>query len=231
MSTVSESGPIYREWYRANGFRQEGPVFEAINAGRQRFYSATDPHTQSINTRISGWVVHTFTLPNVMVERWPSRLRHMLNESSGRSPRNVRPFETWARPRDIEKRKQAISVWSSLLAFLVFHWQGYGADGALEAMGLHLSWQLKDLVDTIRIYAELEGHFRNAFTEAVKEFFTLVIMDANATPRTNPLLWWLAMLIQTEVLDHQPRWQLEGVQDHLDLPSKLEAIDHYARLC
>jgi hypothetical protein len=156
-----------------------------------------------------------------MVERWPTRLRQKLNQSSGR-PQNVRPFETWARPRDLEKRKQAISVWSSLLVFLVFHWHEYGANGALEAMGLHLSWPLKDLVDTIRIYAELGGRFRKAFTETVKEFFTLVIMDANATPQTSPLLWWLAMLVQTEVLGHPPSWQLEGLQPHLDLPGQLE---------
>jgi hypothetical protein len=230
MSAVSESISIYQEWYRANGFSQEGPIFEAINAGWQHFNSATDPHTRSIHTRISAWVVAAFTVPNAMVERWPTRLRQNLNNSSGSRLRNVRPFETWARPRDLEKRKQAISVWSSLLVFLVFHWHGYGADGALEAMGLHLSWPLKDLVDTIRIYAESGGRFREAFPEKVKEFFILVIMDANATPQTNPLLWWLAMLLQTEVLVHPPGSQLEGVQDHLDFPGQLEAIDHYARV-
>lgn len=230
MSSSLNSISIYREWYYAAGFRQEGSVYDAINAGRQRFYSATDIRTQEIKTRISGWVVSAFTVDNARVERWPSNVRQRLNASSGPSSRKPRPFDTWARPRDIEKRKQALTVWSSLLLFLVFHWSNYGADRALEAMRLHMSYQLKDCIDTIRIYAELGGRFRKAFEDEVKAFFTLAVMDSDATPTTNPLLWWLAVLIQVEVLDNQPRWVIDGVSDMLDFPGKLEALDHYARV-
>jgi len=230
MPETSESISIYKDWFEAAGFQQEGPVYDAINAGRQRFSSATDIDTKTLITRISGWVISAFTIPNAMVERWPNSVRQRLNDSSTRSPRRSLPFETWARPRNIEKREQAISVWSSLLVFLVFHWHDYGADGALEAMGLHMSSRLKDFVDTIRIYAELRVRFRRAFAQTVKEFFTIVIMDADATPKTNPLLWWLAILIQTEVLETQPRWEIAEIRDMLDFPGKLEAIDHYSRV-
>ncbi|KAE8384186.1 hypothetical protein BDV23DRAFT_177252 [Aspergillus alliaceus] len=38
------------------------------------------------------------------------------------------------------------------------------------------------------------------------------------------------VLIQTEVLDNQPRWQVAQLQDTLDFSQKLEAIDYYARV-
>ena len=63
----------------------------------------------------------------------------------------------------------------------------------------------------------------------IKEFFTQATMDLDATPQTNPLLWWLAVLIQTEVLDDQTRWCVAQLQDNLEFPQKLEAIDYYAR--
>jgi hypothetical protein len=61
-------------------------------------------------------------------------------------------------------------------------------------------------------------------------FFMKMIKDATANPHTNPLTWWLAVLIQTEVLDNQPRWTVAGVQDTLSFSQKVEAIDHYARV-
>ena len=207
MSTVAEDVATYRDWRDSAEFRHEGPVYDAIKTGRRRFESATDDHTQSLNTRIAGWVVTAFTVPNAMVERWPKKTRQTLNESfCPPRPGNSPSFKTWARPRDLEKRKQAISVWSALLVFLVFHWHDYGADQALEAMGLPMSSRLKDFVDTIRNYAELGRRFRKAFAETVKEFFTLAIMDTEARPTNNPLVWWLAVLIHTEVLDNQPHW-------------------------
>ncbi|KAL4913992.1 hypothetical protein BDW62DRAFT_205040 [Aspergillus aurantiobrunneus] len=53
---------------------------------------------------------------------------------------------------------------------------------------------------------------------------------SHPTPQTNPLLWWLAVLVQIEVLDDQPRWLLAALRDTLDFMQKLEAIDHYARV-
>ncbi|KAA8649372.1 bZIP transcription factor [Aspergillus tanneri] len=44
-----------------------------------------------------------------------------------------------------------------------------------------------------------------------------------------PSDWWLPNLIQTEVLDDQPRWHMVELQDTLDLPQNPEAINHYAR--
>ncbi|PGG94914.1 hypothetical protein AJ79_10363 [Helicocarpus griseus UAMH5409] len=67
-------------------------------------------------------------------------------------------------------------------------WHEYDADDTLKTMRLHLPSQLKVLIDTIRIYADLRGPFQKGLAATVKKFFTLMIMNSNATVKTNPLL-------------------------------------------
>ncbi|KAF7180701.1 hypothetical protein CNMCM7691_009992 [Aspergillus felis] len=218
---------ILEEWYRSAGFTDTQQ--QAIAEARQRFHTANPLNTKYIICRIAVAVTQTFTHHDAMVERWPPEIRELMNEFSRSAAPPAKEFETWARPRDQEKRKQAISVWISLLAFLVSNWESYGADGALESMGLNLSWTLKDDIDAIRYYS-LSGMSLKVLGEMATTFFVKVIKDATATPHTNPLVWWLAVLIQTEVLDDQPRWTVADLQDTLSFSQKLEAIDHYARI-
>jgi hypothetical protein len=215
---------MYREWYHTAGFRQDGVVYDQINACLQEY--RTSIGHEKTRGRIAAQVIQVLTQRNGLVERWPLTIRCQLNQSSSSEPRPCRPFETWARPRDIEKRKQAISVWYSLLNFLVFHWHNYGADGRFESMGLRMSHRFKDLIDTIKIYSDMNRVIRKPMREAIEEIFMAAITDANATANTNPLLWWLAVIIQTEVLGNQSRLE---VDDRLDFLGKLEAIDHYSR--
>ncbi|KAF4169695.1 hypothetical protein CNMCM6936_006854 [Aspergillus lentulus] len=218
---------VLEEWYHSAGFTDAQQ--QAIAEARQRFHAANGPTTKGIIDRIAVTVTQTFTDSDAMVERWPSGIRELMNRFSRYPTQPDRNFETWARPRDQEKRKQAISVWTSLLAFLVFNWKSYGADGAVESMGLNLSWALKDDIDAIRYYAK-SGRSLKVLGEMTNTFFVKMVKDATATTHTNPLAWWLAVLIQTEVLDDQPRWTGAGVQDTLSFAQKLEAIDHYARV-
>ncbi|RHZ49401.1 uncharacterized protein CDV56_106182 [Aspergillus thermomutatus] len=215
------------EWHRSAGFTDAQQ--QAIAEARQRFHTAGGPTTQRIIERIAVAITQTFTDSDVMVERWPSHIRVLMNKFSRSAAQPAKEFESWARPRDQEKRKQALSVWTSLLAFLIFNWKSYGADGALVSMGLNLSWTLKDDIDTIRYYAK-SGRSLKVLGQMASIFFVKMIKDATATPHTNPLVWWLAVLIQTEVLGDQPRWKLAGLQDTLSFSPKLEAIDHYARV-
>jgi hypothetical protein len=87
----------------------------------------------------------------------------------------------------------------------------------------------KDDVDAIRYYAK-SGRSLKVLGDMTNTFFVKMIKDATATPHTNPLLSWLAVLIQTQVLDDYPRWTVAGVHDTLSFSQKLEAIDHYARV-
>src|SRR5271163_2833298 len=125
---------MYHEWYHTAGFRQDGVLYDQINACLQEY--RTSIGHEKTRGRIAVQVIHVLTERNALVERWPFIIRCQLNQSSSSEPRPSRPFETWARPRDIEKRKQAISVWYSLLNFLVFNWHNYGADSRFESMGL-----------------------------------------------------------------------------------------------
>jgi hypothetical protein len=200
---MPEPPVVYNEWYQNAGFTHSHR--EAINEGRRRFHAATDRHTQVTIGRIAQTVISLFATSNALIERWPAVIRRDLNQSACQATQPAVEFDTWARPRDLEKRKQAISVWTSLLAFIVFHWHQYGANGALGSMGLELTWQLKDWIDAIHDYAE-SGCAPKALAATVKEFFGQAVMDTGATPQTNVLLWWLAILIQTEVLDNQPHW-------------------------
>ncbi|RHZ52488.1 hypothetical protein CDV55_104360 [Aspergillus turcosus] len=211
---------IFEEWYRSAGFTDAQQ--QAIAEARQRFHTANG----SIIDRIAVAITQNFTDSDAMVERWPSHIRKLMNQFS-RS--DAKEFKSWARPRDLEKRKQVLSVWISLLAFLVLNWKSYGADGALDSMGLNLSWTFKDDIDVIRYYAK-SGQSLKVLGEMAHTFFVRVIKDATATPHTNPLAWWLAVLIQTEVLGNQTRWEVTGEQDTLSFSQKLEAIDHYARV-
>jgi hypothetical protein len=218
----------FEEWHRSAGFTNAQQ--QAIAEARQRFHTpANGPTTKYMIGKIAVAIIKSFTDSNGMVERWPSHIRVLMNQFSRSAAGPDKEFESWARPRDLEKRKQAVSVWTSLLAFLVFNWRSYGADGALESMGLNLSWTLKDDIDAIRYYAK-SGRSSKVLGELASTFFVKVIKDPTATPHTNPLAWWLAVLIQTEVLDDQPRWEVAALKDTLSFSQKLEAIDHYARV-
>ncbi|RHZ48400.1 uncharacterized protein CDV56_103031 [Aspergillus thermomutatus] len=203
---------ILEEWYHSAGFTDAQQ--QAIAEARQRFHTANGPTMKHIIDRIAVAITQTFTDSDAMVERWPSHIRKLMNQFSRSAAQPAKEFESCARPRDLEKRKQAISVWTSLLTFLVFNRRPYGADGALESMGLNLPWTLKDDIDTIRYYAK-SGQSLKVLGEMASAFFVKVIKDATATPHTNPLAWWLAVLIQTEVLGDQPRWKVAGVQGTL----------------
>ncbi|GIJ90499.1 hypothetical protein Asppvi_009454 [Aspergillus pseudoviridinutans] len=192
---------VLQEWYRSAGFTdvQQQAIAEAL----QRFHTANGPTTKGIIDRIEVAITQTFIANDAMVQRWPSDILKLMNQF----PRSAAPlaieFGTWARSWDQEGRKQAISIWISLLAVLVFNWKSYGADGALESMGLNLSWTLKDDIDAIRYYA-LSGQSLKVLGKMANKFFT-------------------------EVLHDQPRLATI-LQNMFSFSRKLGAIDHYARV-
>jgi hypothetical protein len=165
-----------------------------------------------------------------MVERWPLLIRERLNQPSSSQGHPSEPFQSWARPRDIEKRRQAVAVWYTLINFLVFCWPGPGSSDKYEAMGLSMSRVQKDTVYDIMFYSR----FRKRRTvqpmkEAIEAFILTSLKDTTATVETNPLLWWVAILIQTEVDGAQSACFADILIDTLGFYAKLEAIDHYSR--
>lgn len=183
--------------------------------------------------------INRFTSVNAMVNRWPLPVRRDINRShvisldphpEGALP----PFHTWAQPRFLERRKQAVAVWCNLLRSLILHWLGYGGkDGSLHSLGLQPSREGCDVIDTLRLYTTLPAALKPrsaAVAGMVDEFFLLVLRDPTPTARANPLLWWIAIHVHCEIEHPQPRLSILGLEDKLDFPTKLEALDHYARV-
>jgi hypothetical protein len=231
-SEIEKRTGFYHQWYRSAGFRGEGDVHHAINHGLQQYRSDRSFREAGVRRKIADAVSEIFASRSAWVERWPARVRATLNRNSGRpNSAELEPFTTWARPRDLEKREQSVAVWYNLLCFLVYHWGDFGAAGCLERMGLSLTIErLKELVDDMSIYGKMERRTKAAMKEVVEEFCVTAVMDKDPSSKTNPLLWWVGVLIQSEVLDHQARLPIARGEDVLDFPGKLEALNHYARV-
>lgn len=249
MSLTDAERDLYLRWYRSTHLADPlyaRPLGDAFHRFRHVF---RDSHTstttpQIVLARIMQPVIEHFTFANSMINRWPMSVRRILNRSqptpplSGNETDNYHiqppPFHTWAQPRFLERRKQAVAVWYNLLHFLVLNWSGYGGkNGQLYLLGLQPTRRCCDIIDDLRLYATLPSPLRprrKAVIDMVEEFFFLVIRDPKPTPRTNPLLWWIAVLIHSEVNEPQPRLPIPGLEDTLTFSTKLEALDHYARV-
>ena len=120
-----------------------------------------------------------------------------------------------------------------MLAFIVSSWDFSSRD--LHKMGLFMGEEMQDQVDDIRFWCDLGsskllGHFK----DAIKTFFYLAVTDCAPSSRTNPIIWWMAVLVQTQVLDHQPELPLgrpdRDFDSALTIDGKLQALNHYARV-
>ncbi|KAK5174676.1 uncharacterized protein LTR77_001758 [Saxophila tyrrhenica] len=182
--------------------------------------------------------VEKFTTWNGLTNHRPVFIRRDLNRSVSASSAgndvSIEPFHAWAQPRYIERRKQAVAVWYSLLNFLIFNWTGYGGEeGGLHQLGLSPSRTCSERIDDLRLYVTLQERLappRKVFAGIARNFFSSILEDPNPTPRSNPLLWWMAVLIHSEVHGQHTLLPAFGVEDTLDFSAKLEALDHYARV-
>jgi len=66
--------------------------------------------------------------------------------------------------------------------------------------------------------------------DAVHQFYLEIIMQTNPTHRNNPLLFWVAVILQTEEFGDSPRLEFGDLKDQLTTREKLEALVHYARV-
>ena len=101
------------KWMTATDFDLSASVTQAIN-DNLRSYRIQGPAYPICST-----IIELLTGPNALIERWPQEVRILLNQ---RDHESGTPFDSWARPRDLEKRVQALGVWSSMLAFITHCW-------------------------------------------------------------------------------------------------------------
>jgi hypothetical protein len=116
-------------------------------------------------------------------------------------------------------------------------------EGTLEEMGLELS---EDLLDSIMDVKEADAWHGQIFQKmdrdsgpveaAVEELVTELITDPKATFRTNPLLWWIGILVQsslqTDGVDYisRGRFDLNILTMDMDIEERLEALLHYSKV-
>ena len=228
MATISKEivppgqAELLAQWIARAEFPLNEGVGRAISANMQEY------REEGPNDDLAKLVVNLFSGSNAAIERWPLKVRVLLNQTKHETDN---PFETWARPRDLEKRKLAISTWSNMLSFIVRYWTFDCRE--LERMGLFLSEDMKHILENIDFWLKL-GKNPKRIKDAISEFFTLAIMDPEPSVRTNPVLWWLVVLIQSQIFDKQPKLPLGGIDKGtvpcLDFRGNLEAMNHYARV-
>ena len=210
------------QWVAISHFDLFGPPGKAIEINLRWFCQEKPLH--NIYTAVG----NLFTVTSGTVERWPRILEALFCQGRHDSDAS---FETWERPRDLDKHRRAVFVWSSMLAFIVAHWT-YDAD-ILENMELLLSEDLKSAIDDISYWCKT-GDNVGRISAAAKHIFMKAIMDSNPWPGTNPMLWWLAVIIKSHLLDSKPEFPIGGIDKHsvpaLSFDCQLEALNHYARV-
>jgi len=116
-------------------------------------------------------------------------------------------------------------------------------EGTLEEMGLELS---EDLLDSIMDVKEADVWYGRIFQSmdrdpglveaAVEELVAELITDPNATFRTNPLLWWVGILVQSSLQTDRDdyisrgRFNLNILTMDMDIEERLEALLHYSKV-
>lgn len=209
------------QWVAMTEFDLYGPPGKAIETNLHRFCRVEPLH--DIYTAVGD----LFTVADGTAERWPRIVRALLCQASHDAWAS---FETWERPQDIDKRERGSSIWSSMLAFIVAYWT-YDA-GHLKEMGLFLSDDVQSAIDDIHYWCETGGNI-GRILGAARQVFLKAIMD-RGSPKTNPMLWWLVVLIKSELLVSRLEFPAGGSEKHsipaLSFDGQLKALNHYARV-
>lgn len=144
---------LYVAWYRNTHLAlpvYSDPLDDALARFRRLFPSGDAAHSAPTTTppfrlsRIMGPTITHFHFANAMLNRWPLLLRSTLGRSDPFVNVHARPlpppFHTWAQPKYLERREQAVAVCYTLLHFLLVNWTGYGGEeGPLHHLGLEPS--------------------------------------------------------------------------------------------
>jgi hypothetical protein len=178
-----------------------------------------------------------FDVLQTLAERWPVPIRTIVNRAGLGTEQG--PFEGWAAKINLTKRRRGDSILAGLVCFLVYSHD----EGTLEEMGLELS---EDLLDSIMDVKEADAWHGQIFQKmdrdsgpveaAVEELVTELITDPKATFRTNPLLWWIGILVQsslqTDGIDYisRGRFDLNILTMDMDIEERLEALLHYSKV-
>lgn len=173
-----------------------------------------------------------------MTERWPARVRTLLNEQD--DLRRGTALETLAPAWEIGRRQRCMAMWHTMVSFLLFCIEE--DEAALEGLGLKLDDDLLDELLDIRIMARSEklSTEANALWGTWGEIRTMVTSAMGrpcSTAKNNPLLWWMGIHVRSAVSALGPddyitrgRFQDSPLPMGLDLRGRAAALTHYAKI-
>jgi hypothetical protein len=178
-----------------------------------------------------------FDVLQTLAERWPVPVRTIVNQAGLGTEQG--PFEGWAAKINLAKRRRGDSILVGLVCFLVHSHD----EGTLEEMGLELSEGLLDSIMDVKEADAWHGRIFQSMDrdtgpveEAVAELVTHLITDPAATFRTNPLLWWVGVLVQSSLQTDgddyisRGRFNLNILTMDMDIEERLEALLHYSKV-
>lgn len=207
--------------------------------GPESLQAQTKRFKQDRKTRrcIQEAVWRQFDVLQTLAERWPIPIRTIVNRAGLGTEQG--PFEGWAAKMNLTKRRRGDSILAGLVCFLVYSHD----EGTLEEMGLELS---EDMLDSIMSVGEADAWHGRIFQSvdrdlgpvegAIEELVTELTTDPKATYRTNPLLWWIGILVQSSLQtdgdDYISRGQfdLNILTMDMDIKERLEALLHYSKV-
>jgi len=116
-------------------------------------------------------------------------------------------------------------------------------EGTLEEMGLKLSEGLQesimDVIEAVVWHGRIRqspNRSRGPVEDAVEELLMELITDPKATFQTNPLLWWVGILVQSSLSTgeddyiSQGRFNINILPMDVDIRGRLEALLHYCQV-
>ncbi|KAF2008806.1 hypothetical protein BU24DRAFT_91784 [Aaosphaeria arxii CBS 175.79] len=187
---------------------------------------------------IQGTIWRLFDGNEALLERWPVPARRLMNRAVyGPSAPPLSSMMS-----DIFLQRRWNSVWTSLICFLIYCEEN---DGSPEDMGLTLSEELTDDLLDISQALMFDGYPKpgaedgdSVTGEALRVFITNVItaLDSHSvSPRTNPLLWWMTVLVHSSLSTHTDfisrghfTWNILPMD--LDIAGRIDAVVHYTQV-
>jgi hypothetical protein len=178
-----------------------------------------------------------FDVLQTLVERWPVPVRAIVNRAGLGTEQG--PFEGWAARINLAKRRRGDSILTGLVCFLVHSHD----EDTLKEMGLNLSESLLDSIMDVKEADAWHGRILQSMDrdpgpveEAVAELVVELITDPDATFRTNPLLWWVGVLVQSSLQTDgddyisRGRFDLNILTMDMDIEERLQALLHYSKV-
>jgi hypothetical protein len=234
---------VWINWARREGLLRPDDTFLNTRVAQRKsvYRNALEPKHIIFMNGIEQAVINTVHLRSHVIERWPQTIRVLLNDPSDEDHTGP-PFNTWYGPPGLQNRINSTHVWTEMIQYFVLeHHVNHVTISNDDVLTLHEDFLLAagfntsdDFSDSILDIASMWNICRfdgtSTLKDEVHQFMLECIMQPNPTPRNNPLLFWVAFLLQVEEFNDHRHPDPQRLSDSLTTREKLEALVHYARV-